>query len=194
MCSAMNEGFCVFCGEEMEWACPFCGASLGVGEVCCFMSPNHPSGVLAVPVRCCRPLPSPPEPWHPLPPRDCFLATLPGAGPCDGRLVRCHLIPRQILRREVWAQREALRPPAEASGRVFPSRLRELCWDTRCWVYGCGGLTGMGGHHGQLDHSRTLRIPRVLLPAGLEEFAMDYGLSWWLDREYGLLGEGGITS
>ena len=82
---------------------------------------------------------------------------------CDGRLVRCHLIPKQKI--------------AKAGGRV---------WDRRSWVWGCGGPTGVGGHHGQLDSSRTLHIPRACLPAGLEELAMELGLLWWLDQTYGV--------
>jgi hypothetical protein len=31
---------------------------------------------------------------------ECWFASLPGAGPCDGRLVRCHLIPKNKLRDE----------------------------------------------------------------------------------------------
>lgn len=87
---------------------------------------------------------------------------VPGAGPCDGREVRAHLIPKQLLKRE------GLDP-----------------WDSRVWVLMCGGPTGVGGHHGQLDYSRTLRIPREAIPAPVEEFAVEHDLSWWLDREYG---------
>jgi hypothetical protein len=81
---------------------------------------------------------------------------------CDGRLVRCHLIPKQVIQR--------------AGGKV---------WDRRAWVWGCGGPTGSGGHHGMLDVSRTLRLPRECLPPELEQFAYDLGLMYWLDREYG---------
>lgn len=96
-----------------------------------------------------------------------FAQNVIGCGPCDGQLVRCHLIPRQLLRRELgW-------------------RLRRD--DPRTWVWGCGGSMGIGGHHGQLDQSRKLRIPRDVLPGELEAFASEFGLSWWLDREYGLL-------
>jgi hypothetical protein len=98
----------------------------------------------------------------------CWFASLPGAGPCDGRLVRCHLIPKQTIVREV-------RP-----GGVRAS------WDDRVWVWGCGGPTGLSGPHGMLDSSRTLRIPRARLPPSVESFAVDHGLGWWLDREYGV--------
>lgn len=98
----------------------------------------------------------------------CWFASLPGAGPCDGQLRKCHLIPKQLIGREVGKQRKHL-------------------WDPRVLVDGCGGPTGIGGHHGQLDYSRTLRIPRDMLPAAVEEFAAEHGLTWWLDREYGAL-------
>jgi hypothetical protein len=99
---------------------------------------------------------------------ECFFASLPGAGSCDGRLRRVHLIPRQLLKREFG-----------------PSLGEKLAEDPRTWVPGCGGGMGISGHHGMLDYSRTLRVPRGRLPEGVEEFAAQHGLSWWLDREYG---------
>ena len=82
--------------------------------------------------------------------------------PCEGELVRCHLIPRPVLRRH---------------------GLNELVAGS--WVWGCGGITGTGGHHGMLDASRMLRLPRSALPAATEELALRAGLLWYLDREYG---------
>jgi hypothetical protein len=98
----------------------------------------------------------------------CFLAAFSDR-PCDGRLIRAHLIPRQLLRRE--------------SG----TRLRylDVVNDPRSYVMACGGPMGNAGHHGMLDASRTLRIPRGALPVGVEAFAEELGLGWWLDREYG---------
>jgi hypothetical protein len=84
--------------------------------------------------------------------------------PCDGRLVRCHLISRQQLRRAGYP---------------------ELVEDPRTWVPGCGGPTGIGGHHGQLDFSRTLRVPLFALPTATLLLAEEIGLDWWLEREYG---------
>jgi len=84
---------------------------------------------------------------------------------CSGRLVRCHLIPKVVLER--------------AGGRV---------WDRRAWVWACGGETGVAGHHGMLDSSRTLRLPRAAIPEGTEELAYELGLMWWLDRTYGSRG------
>jgi hypothetical protein len=91
--------------------------------------------------------------------------------PCDGRLVRCHLIKRQVLTR------------AARSRGVDPD-----AWiaDERTWVPGCGGPMGNGGHHGMLDQTRTLRLPAEHLPPGLVEFAREAGLEWYLTREYGI--------
>jgi hypothetical protein len=94
----------------------------------------------------------------------CWFSDLPDSGPCDGRLRMCHLIPAQLIRREVG---------------------RNHVWDDRVWVWGCGGPTGIGGHHGRLDYSRTLKIPRHRLPADVLDFADEFGLMWWVDREYG---------
>lgn len=102
--------------------------------------------------------------------RRCWLADLPGAGACDGRLVRVHLIARQVLKREL--------PRARALAAID---------DPRSFVWGCGGPTGVGGHHGQLDYARSLRVPRWRLPEGTERLAVELGLVWWLDREYGVL-------
>lgn len=93
----------------------------------------------------------------------CFLAQF-SPRPCDGRLVRCHLISRQVLRRR---------------------KLAHLIPDRRTWVWGCGGIVGVGGHHGELDHSRRLRIPRLQLPVDTIALADEVDLLWWLDREYG---------
>lgn len=103
--------------------------------------------------------------------RRCWFAALPGAGPCTGRLVRCHLIAQQTLRREL--------------GRGW----RRTADDPRSWVWGCGGPTGCSGHHGMLDYARTLRVPRELLPEGVEALAAEVGLVWWLERTYGHLPE-----
>jgi hypothetical protein len=80
---------------------------------------------------------------------------------CSGSLVRVHLIPRQLLRRE---------------------RLPQL--DPRTYVYACGGPMGNAGHHGMLDGSRRLRIHYADLPIKVKEFAAEHGLGWWLEREY----------
>jgi hypothetical protein len=100
----------------------------------------------------------------------CFLAQFSDK-PCEGRLIRAHLIPKQVIRRELRI------------GYAWTV----VADDPRCWCWACGGALGPSGHHGMLDYSRTLRIPREALPVGLEEFAAEYGLLWWLEREYGPL-------
>lgn len=120
----------------------------------------------------------------------CFLAQFSDR-PCEGRLVRVHLIPQQLLKRELprgveWVDDE-WRPVARAGrtkGAVYRS-VRALCGDPRSFVPGCGGPMGDSGHHGHLDRARTLRIPRDALPPELEEFAAELRLEWWLEREYG---------
>jgi len=83
--------------------------------------------------------------------------------PCSGRLIRAHLIPKQLIKREGGDP-----------------------WDPRSWVPSCGGLSGNGGHHGMLDASRTLKLRRDAIPPQVEELASELGVTWWLDREYGL--------
>lgn len=104
--------------------------------------------------------------------RRCWLAQFSNM-PCDGELVRVHLIPRQLIKREV-------RPK---------SLIPMVVTDPRSWVWGCGGPMGNGGHHGMLDQSRTLRIPREAIPERTEELAEEHGWGWWLDREYGEIGD-----
>lgn len=87
---------------------------------------------------------------------------------CCGRLVRAHLIDRQFLRRE---------------------KLDEMHPDV--WVLACGGIGyGNTGHHGLLDAAlgvrRNLVIDRALIPEATERFAEEYGITWWLDRRYGI--------
>jgi hypothetical protein len=123
-------------------------------------------------------------------------------------LVQAHLIPKQRIRKE-WP-RGAFRTPwagdypggepgpwqpvgrdvtlAELRRRGLECvSLQHLVWDPRCLVLLCGGPTGIGGHHGALDYARTLRIPRVVLPPEVEEYAAEFGLVWSLDHDYGPL-------
>lgn len=116
----------------------------------------------------------------------CWLARYAPDVPCEGRLVRAHLIPRQLLYREVWRQRDRINKLLEASGRPpLPRRRSDFIWDPAVWVWACGGPVGNGGHHGMLDHSRTLRVPLEDLPARTVQAAARMGLWWWLEREYG---------
>jgi hypothetical protein len=88
--------------------------------------------------------------------------------PCDGRLIRAHLVKRQVILREVEAVRAA-----------------EAISDPRSFVYACGGPMGNGGHHGMTDHSKTIRIPPEHLPNGFLDLMDELGLMWWVLREYG---------
>jgi hypothetical protein len=81
-------------------------------------------------------------------------------GPCDGQLVRCHLLPQRLLKRH-----------------------RHDPWDARAWVWGCGGAVGVGGHHGRYD-AHFLLLPRDKVPAAVEELADELGLTWYLDRNF----------
>lgn len=123
----------------------------------------------------------------------CWFAHLPGAGPCDGRLVRCHLIPKQLLAREfgkgAYLVNGRWLPSVEARFvRGFPTSLpyrsvKNLQDDERAWVPGCGGPSGLEGHHGMLDGFK-LALPRRLLPDAVIEYACELGLLWWIDKHY----------
>jgi hypothetical protein len=90
----------------------------------------------------------------------CFLAAFAPEGyvACDGRTDRVHLIPQQLLRRE--------------------GHFDEI-WNEALWVPGCRK------HHGLMDVSRRLRIPRCAIPLRTSIWAERHGLDWYLDREYG---------
>lgn len=131
----------------------------------------------------------------------CFLAQFSDR-PCDGVLRRVHLIPKSTIARIF--PKGAVRIDGGSCGSLWvphappggghwtplddPPQMRELVeiqWDERAWRWACGGPMGNAGHHGMLDTARTLRIPRHAIPAETEEFAVEHGLGWWLDREYG---------
>lgn len=120
---------------------------------------------------------------------ECWLAQFSDV-PCDGPLVRVHLIPRSLLKKEfrngVYLQRcrpggSGLAVGEETTWRSW----QELAIDRAAWVFACGGIMGNSGHHGMLDVARTLRIPRSAIPEETERFAAMLELEWWLDREYG---------
>jgi hypothetical protein len=113
----------------------------------------------------------------------CWLAQFADT-PCDGRPVKAHLIPRQLLAREFP---DGFTVEDELGEYTVP--LDALIENPSTWVWACGGPMGNGGHHGMLDsrsgHANVLRVPRAMLPRRVEWFAADVGLDWWLDREYG---------
>lgn len=112
-------------------------------------------------------------------PLECFFAHLGG---CQGRLVKAHLIPKQRIRRELVPARY---PAGSSARKRFRERVDGAVWDSRCWAWMCGGATGLGGHHGAFD-AKQIELHRNDLPKGLEEFAVEYGLAWSLEADYGL--------
>lgn len=89
-------------------------------------------------------------------------------GLCEGRLIKAHLISRQVLIRELGG----------VTGRA-------AILDPRSWVWACGGIMGVSGHHGAFDSSKRLRVRRDRLPPGVEDLAEELDLVWWLDRTFG---------
>jgi hypothetical protein len=80
--------------------------------------------------------------------RRCFFRGLPGAGPCDGRLVRVHLIPRQLLKRELNAA-----PKVQT--------------DPRGWVWGCGGPKGLAMGHTDTEEEAWKQARAALRTLGV---------------------------
>jgi hypothetical protein len=127
----------------------------------------------------------------------CWFRELPGAGRCDGGLVRCHLISKDRIKKEfphgavfyegTWLRQLPMDAPLDRHTPYKRRSLHALLNDPRVWVWGCGGAVGLSGHHGMLDSSRKLRISRYKLPPALEEYAAELGLGWELDRLYGVL-------
>lgn len=84
--------------------------------------------------------------------------------PCDGPMDKCHLIPRQRLRKEI-----------AKSDAILAST---LLWHPALWVYGCRR------HHGDFDN-RALRVARASVPEVVEMAAAELGMGWSLDRDFG---------
>jgi len=82
--------------------------------------------------------------------------------PCEGRIVRCHLIDQQLL-----------------------NKLGLETGDPDTYVLGCGGLTGSTGHHGMLDYSKKLRLRLDDIPEATLAFAARNNLVPWLEKKYG---------
>jgi hypothetical protein len=109
--------------------------------------------------------------------------------PCEGRLERAHLVPRQRVENAIW---EALRE-AHIWRRqegvcdpclMFPWERDDLillaAWDSRNAVIGCEG------HHRRLDNHVTpeLRIHAAALPDHAVEFIYDWGLESEAERRF----------
>jgi hypothetical protein len=110
----------------------------------------------------------------------CWLAQFSDK-PCEGRVIKAHLIPRRKLR-EVWVRAHRGSLPSGLPTRH--KTLSELIDDPRTWIPACGGITGQAGHHGMLDMSRTLRIPWEMIPGSTKHLAAQIGLLPWLEHEY----------
>ena len=120
----------------------------------------------------------------------CFFAGRPGAGPCDGSVIRAHLIPKQRIKRErdsALARRRRGEPALPHDEALLASSESALVWSSRCWVPMCGGPMGNGGHHGKFD-AGFLRIARAEVPETVVAFARRHGLEWSLEADYGLEG------
>ena len=124
---------------------------------------------------------------------ECWLAPFSNK-PCEGGLFKVHLIEKQVIRKAfpkgafkidgMWisARRAEYLEGFDPDFRT----LKKMQDDYRCWVYGCGGWSGIQGHHGHLDGYK-LTIPRAWLPPAVEEYAAETGLAGWLDHRYGPL-------
>ena len=99
----------------------------------------------------------------------CQLARFDPDHPCEGPVVRCHLIQEQWLLNTLGLS-------------MFDA------WHEDFWIPGCNGLgTPHGGHHFRLDNG-LLKIDREFLPARLERrAALDDRIEAKLEREYGAL-------
>lgn len=98
-----------------------------------------------------------------MPEPTCFLAQF-SKRPCEGRLIRAHLLAKQALKRR------GLDP-----------------WDDATWVWACGGpphMHGLGGCHGRLDNY-TLIVPPEALPEALVAFAERESMVPYIERRFG---------
>lgn len=109
---------------------------------------------------------------------ECFFKHLGG---CEGRLVKAHLIPKQRIKRECLSHNRRWHYEAEEPDLIWDPA--NVLWDGRCWVWMCGGPTGIGGHHGMFDN-RQIRLNYTEIPTCTKEFAKEYGLEWSLERDY----------
>jgi len=126
----------------------------------------------------------------------CWLAQFSSV-PCDGHLVKAHLVERQLIRKE-FPYGAAITPdgnlvpaprrdlwPTEAGIYVGMVPKRDLMVDPRSYVWACGGAMGNSGHHGAFD-SYQLVVLRQHIPQETEQYCAELGLGWYLDRRYGL--------
>jgi hypothetical protein len=103
--------------------------------------------------------------------------------PCDGQLVRAHLIPKQRTKKQFQRAGGAWHKFNDKN-HAFWVPLDELLWAPASYRWVCGGPMGQGGHHGRID-GRQIRVPRSVIPVETEEWAERFGLAWSLDHDYG---------
>jgi hypothetical protein len=86
----------------------------------------------------------------------------------------------------LWPRRYPWTPAVDLIAKLrLEARDDDLIASHGTWVLACGGPQGNGGHHGAFDQARTIRLPRAAVPPLVEGLALELGLDWWLDREYG---------
>lgn len=81
---------------------------------------------------------------------------------------RCHLIPKQRIRKQLRSDRPNL----------DPETLLRCVWHESMWVPGCRQ------HHSELDVSRVLRIPREDIPEITWAVAALFRVEWSLEYDY----------
>jgi hypothetical protein len=101
---------------------------------------------------------------------ECFFAHLGG---CEGRLVKAHLVPKSVLKRE-WQT-------ARYHGRLSTEvHIGDMIDDCRCWRWMCGGLGyGNSGHHGMYDQ---YQIRLHAWPEDFLEFLREHDIEWMADK------------
>lgn len=119
--------------------------------------------------------------------------------PCDGALVRCHVLTQQRLRQEypegaIWLEgrekavsrqsweRDALGSAPNAPAIVRAMSLAELQRDDRLVEIGCGGAMGPDGHHGEFDGYK-LKVPFARLRPETIAFVDELRLLAHLERD-----------
>lgn len=130
-------------------------------------------------------------------PTDCWLAQFSDE-PCEGALVRCHLLQKQWLA-QTFPEGAVWLPDARVAVSVRDLRLQGVLYDdavrelplerllkhSALWEAGCGGPMGNAGHHGAFDHYK-LPVPRSAVPMRTLTFIYQLGLSarWERDRRF----------
>jgi hypothetical protein len=99
----------------------------------------------------------------------CFLRQF-SSEPCSGGVHRHHLIKAQVIKRTC----------KQAGGSNRSRGTVRAANDPRITVKVCSS------HHFAL-HAGQIVVPRDALPEGVELFAKEHGLGWYLDKHFGVL-------